>query len=63
MRKIQETLQVQSTTDQDIMYIAFELSNSTEDARHLHREIETLLRERTRYRNRIKALLYSMDLM
>jgi len=28
-----------------------------EDARHLHREIETLLRERTRYRNRIKALL------
>ena len=176
MRKIQETLQAQSTTDQDIMYIAFELSNSTwrlafsdgnkkrhvtikardlkqleieiakakkrfglkddiqikscyeagrdvfwihryllskgidnlvvdsssievnrrkrraksdrldaenllrllmryhgnerqvwkvvtaptvedEDARHLHREIETLLRERTRYRNRIKALL------
>jgi transposase len=29
MRKIQETLQAQSTTDQDIMYIAFELSNST----------------------------------
>ena len=29
MRKIQETLQTQSTTDQDIMYIAFELSNST----------------------------------
>ena len=176
MRKIQETLQAQSTTDQDVMYIAFELSNSTwrlafsdgnkkrhvtikardlkqlereiekaknrfglkdnvqikscyeagrdgfwlhryllskgidnlvvdsssievnrrkrrvksdrldagnllrllmryhgnerqvwkvvtaptvkeEDARHLHREIETLLRERTRYRNRIKALL------
>jgi transposase len=28
-----------------------------EDAKHLHREIETLLRERTRYRNRIKALL------
>ena len=28
-----------------------------EDARHLHREIETLLRERTRYRNRIKAFL------
>ena len=28
-----------------------------EDARHLHREIETLIRERTRYRNRIKALL------
>jgi transposase len=29
MQKIQETLQAQSTTDQDIMYIAFELSNST----------------------------------
>ena len=29
MRKIQETLQAQSTTTQDIMYIAFELSNST----------------------------------
>ena len=28
-----------------------------EDARHLHREIETLLKECTRYRNRIKALL------
>ena len=28
-----------------------------EGARHLHREIETLLRERTRYRNRTKALL------
>jgi len=28
-----------------------------EDARHLHREIETLLRGRTRYRNRIRALL------
>jgi len=29
MRKIQETLQVQITTTQDIMYIAFEFSNST----------------------------------
>jgi hypothetical protein len=29
MRKIQETFQAQSTTDQDVMYIAFELSNST----------------------------------
>ena len=29
MRKIQETLQAQSTTDQYVMYIAFELSNST----------------------------------
>ena len=29
MRKIQETLRIQRTTDQDIMYIAFELSNST----------------------------------
>ena len=29
MRKIQETLQAQSATTQDIMYIAFELSNST----------------------------------
>ena len=29
MRKIQETLQPQSSTNQDIMYIAFELSNST----------------------------------
>ncbi|KPK31989.1 MAG: hypothetical protein AMK70_11410 [Nitrospira bacterium SG8_35_1] len=27
MRKIQETLQAQSTTSQDILYIAFELSN------------------------------------
>ena len=33
-----------------------------EDARHLHREIETLLRERTRYRNRIKALLVQHSL-
>ena len=32
-------------------------SREDEDARHLHRELEALKRERTRYRNRIHGIL------
>jgi transposase len=37
-------------------------SREDEDARHLHRELETLKRERTRYRNRIHGLLIQQGL-
>lgn len=33
-----------------------------EDARHLHRELEALQRERTRYRNRIHGILIQQGL-
>jgi hypothetical protein len=45
MRKIQETLQAQSTTTQDIMYIAFELSNSTWRLADILNFIEEILKE------------------
>ena len=37
-------------------------SREDEDARHLHRELETLKRERTRYRNRIHGILIQQGL-
>jgi transposase len=37
-------------------------SREDEDARHLHRELEALKRERTRYRNRIHGLLIQQGL-
>jgi len=43
--------------DHQVWKVVTAPSVEEEDARHLHREIETLLRERTRYRSRIKALL------
>jgi transposase len=37
-------------------------SREDEDARHLHRELEALKRERTRYRNRIHGILIQQGL-